>query len=814
MNSSSQRSATAAARRYGLTRALYGCALAALLGACGGGGSSGTNPIPPPPAAPPAPAPAPTPPPAPAPAPTPPPTPTPTPPPINFNTAEVRRSDGPAFHNAVTAWQAGASGRGVTVGVVDSGFSNSSPEFAGRFHPLSADVTGNGRGYDDNDADDHGTNVAAIILAARNDQNTIGVAWEATLLGLRADRPGSCTDTTGDEDERGCRFADSAIAAGIDRAVAAGARIVNLSLGGSSPGATLRSAVARAAAAGVIIIVSAGNDGDSTEAGDDPNNPDPFAAGLLQAAPGAVLIVGASDETGAFAGFSNRAGSAAQNYITALGVRVCCDYDNGVLRQEVRADGTFVFVISGTSFAAPQVAGAAALLAQAFPNLSGRQIVSLLLSSARDAGDPGTDATYGRGILDIARAFAPQGQTAIAGTGDVVALDRAIGGLSGPMGDARGGARAEAIILDGYGRAYVADLARLTSDPVARPMLAPALTGRIRTMAAGNDAVSVSLTMLPGEQMPGAVRYDAFDDRQARALAGAVALRIGRQGQFALGFAREATALVRGGGHDAGGDFLVADRADAGRLIGIDPATGAAFARSLGVWGSIVTGIDRGRITGTARAFDPVERFAGQRDDGYTRLSIGHAVDRGALSLTSRLSWLDEARTLLGARFTGALAGGGAETLFADAGLAWRPGTGWTLRADWRHGWSRARGGGILAEGSRLGTQSWSVEAARDGALVPGDRLSLRIAQPLRVSSGALRLYAPIAYDYATLSASYGVVDFNLAPSGRERVVEAAWAVPLVGGQLTLNGFWRTQPFHFAQADDDIGAALRFVMGF
>lgn len=799
------------AKGHGITaaRMAMSCALAGLVGACGGGGSSGTNPLPPPPSTP---TPAPTPTPTPTPAPTP--TPTPTPPPINFDTAETRRSDGPSFHGAVTAWQAGATGRGVTVGVVDSGFSNSSPEFAGRFHPLSTDVTGNGRGFDDNDADDHGTNVAAIILAARNNQNTVGVAWEATLLGLRADRPGSCTDTTVDEDERGCRFADTAIAAGLDRAVAAGARIVNLSLGGSAPSNGLRAAVARAAAAGLIIVVSAGNDGDSTEAGVDPNNPDPFAIGLLQAAPGAVLIVGATNETDTFGVFSNRAGSFSNDFISALGVRVCCDYENGILREEVRPDGTFVFTISGTSFAAPQVAGAAALLAQAFPNLTGRQIVNLLLSSARDAGEPGVDSTYGRGILDIARAFAPQGSTTVAGTSDILALDAAVGGLSGPMGDARTGARADAVILDSFGRAYVVDLAAMVTDPQAPPQLAPALAARVRTVASGNDQMAITLTIAPERSTVQAVRYNGFDEQQARALAGAVAIRIGPRSQFALGLAREATNVLRTGIHRPTGDFLIADRADAGRLIGLDPASGAALALSFGEHGTLIAGMDGGLVSGARRGFEPVSRFDDRREDRYTRFSLGYTLDWGAMSANARVGWLDEERTVLGARFNGPLAGGGAETLFADARLTWQPGPGWTLAADWREGRSRTRGGGILVNGPAIRTRAWSLEAARDGAVVAGDRLALRIAQPLRVTSGVLRLNAPVSYDYATLRATYGLVDFDLAPSGRERVVEAAWTVPLATGALTLNGYWRTEPGHFSAADDDVGAALRFVMGF
>ncbi|MGB7408136.1 MAG: hypothetical protein WA908_06480, partial [Pontixanthobacter sp.] len=105
--------------------------LAALsvLSACGGGGSGGdrvisTPPPPPPPPPPPSPAPAPAPP--------------------TFNTSEFRRSDGPVFHGAITAWQGGVTGRGSTIAIIDTGIDADSPEFAGRIHPDSTDVAGNG----------------------------------------------------------------------------------------------------------------------------------------------------------------------------------------------------------------------------------------------------------------------------------------------------------------------------------------------------------------------------------------------------------------------------------------------------------------------------------------------------------------------------------------------------------------------------------------------------------------------------------------------------------------------------------------------
>src|SRR5437763_3667558 len=80
------------------------------------------------------------------------------------------------------------------------------------------------------------------------------------------------------------------------------------------------------------------------------------------------------------------------------------------------------FLWSGTSFSAPTISGAVALMAQAFPNLTGKQIVDILFSSADDLGAAGVDSIYGHGALDIARAFQPQGQTSLAASPTPVSL--------------------------------------------------------------------------------------------------------------------------------------------------------------------------------------------------------------------------------------------------------------------------------------------------------------------------------------------------------------------------------------------------------
>jgi subtilisin family serine protease len=340
-----------------------------LLGACGGGGGVGGIPAPPP-------ATTPTPTPTPVPAPTPAPTPTPTPTVTNYDTAEYRATVGAVSANALALYQAGATGRNITVGVVDSGVALASEEFTGRISSASANVAG---GTSAADEDGHGTAVAFTLAGRRNDTGTQGIAFEATILAARADAPGSCATAGGGTDN--CTFADSAIARGIDLAVNNGARVINISLGGGTAGNSVITAVNRATAAGIVIVIAAGNDfaTDPTNA----VNPDGFAqVANTAAARGLVIIAGsvganASRTAGGdtISSFSNRAGNTSAHYLAAVG--------EGVRAPD--ATGT-PFLWSGTSFSAPQIAGAAALLAQAFPNLTGAQIVQILYASARDAG--------------------------------------------------------------------------------------------------------------------------------------------------------------------------------------------------------------------------------------------------------------------------------------------------------------------------------------------------------------------------------------------------------------------------------------------
>lgn len=763
----------------------------------------------------PAPVPAPTPTPSPSPSPTPGPSPTPS---SAFLTSEYNRSTGPAQHGAITAWAAGYSGTGVTIGIVDSGIDTDSPEFAGRIAPASQDVVSD-RGLD-NPEDDHGTQVALTAAAARDNQGIMGMAYTSTIAMFRADTIGSCATKVAGNPDTGCKFADSAIASGVDSAVAAGAKIINLSLGGSSPDFNLRSAIANAANAGVVVIVSAGNDGDSTDPTVDPNNPDPFASGLRAAGNGNVIIAGSVDANNTISAFSNRAGDQATWYLTARGERVCCVYENGVMKVTTNPDGSHtVYVVSGTSFAAPQIAGAAALLRQAFPNLTAVQVVDLLLHSALDAGAAGTDPIYGRGVLDITAAFAPQGATILAGSTSAISLGDSTAVTSAPMGDAgKSSGSVGAVVLDEYQRAYQVDLSSGFRGARQQPRLGPALERETRNVAIANDRMSLAFSVDASgslARMPwtGQLRLSPEQAVQARVLAARAAARLNPHAKIAFAFAQGSDGLVaqlQGRSQPA---FLIARSPLDDVGFGRDQSFSFATRHQVGR-----TGMSLSAEHGSAISAAPV--LSGASNLGRTRLNpadrVTIALDRefGPVKTSLGASWLGERSTFLGAVVHNGFGPGGADSLFLDANGEWRFAPDWRLGAAWRSGFTWARSGGTISAGSQLRSSAWSVDLGRENLIKRGDSLGLRVSQPLRVESGGLNLNLPVAYSYETLRPTFGNVVVPLVPHGREVDAELLWRGPLYSGSAMVSLFYRRDPGHFADLPDDKGIAASWSWQF
>ena len=354
--------------------------------------------------------------------------------------------------NVLSTYDAGFTGTGQTIAVIDTGIDVDHPDLDANIAAASTDiVTGNPVFL--NDIDGHGTQVAGVAAAERNGVGTHGVAFNSQILAIRADSIGSCLTL--------CTFTNADVADAIDFAVANGAGVINLSLGGGASDADFLASVQAAVDAGVILTIAAGNTG-----GADPLNP----ANLATTASfnGQIIAVGAVDATNAIAGFSNRAGTVQNFYLVAPGV--------GIVTTDIGGGTTTV----GTSYSAPHVAGAVALTRQRFPAQSATQVGNALLAAATDLGAAGTDAIFGRGLLNVSAALAPLGATALpAGASEAEearamsslgASDMKLGAAFGD-GIARALAATPAIIVDSYYRAFIADLSGYVHSRNASPDL-------------------------------------------------------------------------------------------------------------------------------------------------------------------------------------------------------------------------------------------------------------------------------------------------------------------------------------------------------
>lgn len=280
----------------------------------------------------------------------------------------------------------------IVVGVVDTGVADV-PDLAGKVDarwtldehlnpvPGGSDVVG------------HGTAVASLIAANVDDGfGMAGFGGASHVISFRLDT-----------------LNDPTIATAITKLVSLGVRIINLSIGGRTPDSPIMlDALHHAAAAGVLLVAAAGNDQLSVS----------YPAADLQPAGGARsygLAVGASNGLGASAGFSNWGAhlslAAPGDYSGACsGVLVAIpplfEALDGLCYSSWTGEGGARYaVIPGTSFAAPEVAGIAALVWAARPELRNDEVADILKQSA--SRDPGKGWTQllGCGRLDAAAAL-------------------------------------------------------------------------------------------------------------------------------------------------------------------------------------------------------------------------------------------------------------------------------------------------------------------------------------------------------------------------------------------------------------------------
>jgi thermitase len=390
------------------------------------------------------------------------------------------------------------TGAGATVAVIDTGGQLDHPDLAGRLLP----------GYDYIDQDGapqdgqgHGTHVAGIIAAnADNGTGVDSVAPGAQVLVIRV------LDNKGNGDS-----AD--VAAAVDYAIGRGVNVINLSLGPEVPltGAdpVLDAALNRALDRGVVVVAAAGNS--SLPVCDQP------------AGQGRLLCVGAVDRRGQLSYYSNRGYGGALG-ITAPGGSDLPSFsglDEDILStyptyfSSTCADPTGYCTIAGTSQAAPHVAGVAALLASL--GVGGQAATQRILSTATDAGDPGTDSTYGAGIVDARRSVEGLSRPGSAsGGGPLPSSSTSALGSAGRVSIARrltfgnvlrrgfrvrctASGRGRCSVVVRFGRRKIASGSAVISRTGQTVTVVARLNGAGRTLLAGRRRLTVSVRVtLPG----------------------------------------------------------------------------------------------------------------------------------------------------------------------------------------------------------------------------------------------------------------------------------------------------------------------------
>ncbi|MFN9163527.1 MAG: S8 family serine peptidase [Alphaproteobacteria bacterium] len=652
---------------------------------------------------------------------------------------------------------ANKTGAGVLVGVVDTGIALTHSEFTGRiatggacFGTTTACAGASATGADNQG---HGTHVAGIIGAAANGRGTTGVAPGSLLLPVKVlDANGAGTSTT--------------VAQGISHAAQRGARVINMSLGGQTPASGLIAPL-QAAGTSAVLVAAAGNSGNNLS----PGYPASYATqtGIL----GSMIIVGSVNASNRISTFSQTPGNGG---CTTSGGVTRCLRDFFLVAPGERINSTFLnnsyAQMSGTSMAAPHVSGVAALVIGAAPYLTNRQVVDILLRTATDLGARGTDAVYGRGLVNAKAALAPVGVQTVATAGLSTASYTGSGevsgsAISGPLG---AGLRNASVLrsvtfFDEYGRDYKTDLTKAVAPSVMSVehiVTTPSFSSQFVSFegdgyaargfvadSSENGVMSLGFTTTNDETLSDVVitarlsdvasvrfGYNAAMEGLVNRLDLAADARF--DGLFLSASALNSPFLSLTGGGDMGAASLRLGR-DAVLTVGysqLEPESDDALPTSV-------------------MASDT--QLAMIRDDTDQT--------RSARSMLAAVSWelapwamiginmgqTDEEDSMLGSSESGALALT-SESTTRSVGVSTRVdlGGGYALSASWSLGETDASpmAGSIVQSYSAIESQSYGVAIARRGIFSDRDSLGLAVSRPLHITSGS-----------ASIRASSGVTD-------------------------------------------------------
>jgi hypothetical protein len=730
---------------------------------------------------------------------TPAPAPTPPAPPVataqSFRTAEYLRMGVLDQIHAADGYALGYTGQGVKIGIVDFNFDLSSSEVA--FDAASVGANAQAAAIyqaETNEAlqtDSHGFAVAAAAAARKNNIGGHGVAFDATVVAVDY-----FSDVNDSSFVRNSTVVHNSDPWGY--IVSQGARIINMSFGyegtnalGSLPlssGDLYRVAPGSTAVIdGALLVSSAGNAGGANASLSNLDVMSDLAArGLLNSGPGGFIIAGAVDGNNQIASFSDRAGTAMQFYMVAPGTNLVLPWNGGTA------------LLSGTSFAAPLISGAAALIFQRWPNLTARDVANILFSSATDLGAPGVDPIYGHGLLDIATALQPLGVTTFAvanGTAPVVSATDLV--LGPAFGDAPAlhQALSHVMVLDGFKRDFEIDLSHRA---VARPNLPDLFS--VMEQRLGWRATDLPLGYST------TLSYDVGRNPEDgiapfQTLAGPQD-HLTHQTMFRLSGAADGLAWSTGNGlslRDGMGQlsdtvFASLSLTNAfSPMVGAAPGTFAALrlplADDTGLSFGAAFSQNQGLTEHLRTAFRNSAEMASLRLDhqaGDTRfaLELGDVLESGGLMGSLAAGGLDMAER--------------ASTVWTTATVETALDAHWSLKGAFTLAAAGASHpvGSLISSIGPIYASSFALGLAGENLFRPGDALSFTLAQPLRAEQGSLTLVSGIGRDWTSGDVLMGQTKASLLPSGRELDLETGYRFSFGGWGAQANLAYAVDPDH------------------
>lgn len=295
--------------------------------------------------------------------------------------------------NVVPAWDMVGGSPNITVAVIDTGCDTSHPDLAANM--LSGytvgGFAGNGTPVNVNSSKKaHGTACAGIVGAINNNIGVRGVASGVKILPVNI-----FTEPITDEPNDYGYLSDDETAAAI-RWAASRADVISCSWGGGDVSTPINNAITSAVTTGrngkgTVVICSAGNGGNNLSVTYPANLP-------------TTLSVGAIDKNGMLAYYSQTGSSLDVVAFGGLYPGDICTTDiSGAGGSNA---GDYMYDFNGTSAACPQVAGVAALMLSANPDLTSSRVKEIIKNTARDLGTAGRDDWYGYGLVDAAQAIA------------------------------------------------------------------------------------------------------------------------------------------------------------------------------------------------------------------------------------------------------------------------------------------------------------------------------------------------------------------------------------------------------------------------